>query len=68
MPGMDGPTLLGEIRREWNGVRVIILTGYPDSELMNRALVHSPITLLVKPASPEQIVEAVRGVLGLGRK
>ena len=68
MPGMDGPSLLGEIRREWNGVRVIILTGYPDSELMKRALIHSPITLLAKPAPPEQIVEAVRGTLGLGRK
>ena len=63
MPGMDGPTVLREIRKGWGAIPVIILTGYPDSELMNRALEYSPITLLAKPAAAEKIAATVKGIL-----
>ncbi|MFQ5739177.1 MAG: response regulator [Acidobacteriota bacterium] len=64
MPRMDGPTVLKKIRDGWGAVPVIVLTGYPDSDLMHRALEHSPITLLAKPSSPGQILQAVDGILG----
>ena len=63
MPGMDGPTMLQEIRRGWGTIPVVILTGYPDSELMNRAMEYSPITLLAKPAAAEKIAATVKGIL-----
>lgn len=64
MPDMDGPTVLQEIRKAWGSLPVIILTGYPDSELVRSALQFSPITLLAKPATPEQVVTTVRGLIG----
>ena len=69
MPGMDGPTTLQKIRQEYGPIPVVILTGYPDSELMNRALSCSPIMLLAKPPTNEQIVETVEKGLrgGAGR-
>jgi len=60
MPGMDGPEVLQEIRRDWNDIPVVILTGYPESELVSQALRYSPITLLTKDGPREMIVEAVR--------
>ena len=59
MPEMDGPAVLREIRKDWESLPVIIFTGYADSELMTEALQYSPITVLSKPATPEQIVAAV---------
>ena len=64
MPGMDGPALLSEIRAEWSNVPVIVITGFPDGELMERALEHGPVTLLSKPSTPSQILDAVKGILG----
>ncbi len=64
MPGMDGPSLLREIRSGWGNVPVIVITGYPDSDLMEQALNHGPVTLLSKPSTPSQIRDAVRGILG----
>ena len=59
IPDLDGATVLAEIRRNWGPLPVVILTGYPESELVSQALKFSPITLLAKGASDAQIVEAV---------
>ncbi len=65
MNGMDGPTTLREIRSRWRDLPVIVLTGYPDSVLMQQALKFSPLILLAKPADPEKILIAVNHALGL---
>lgn len=63
MSGMDGPTTLGEIRARWGQLPVIILTGYPDSDLVQQALQYSPITLFAKPADPEKLIPAIQATL-----
>ena len=63
MPEMDGPATLRKIRQHYGSLPVVILTGYPDSELMTRALEYSPITLLAKPATAEQILKTVSAIL-----
>jgi excisionase family DNA binding protein len=60
MPGMDGPTTLKAIRAEHGDVPVIIITGYPDSELVVRALDHGPVTLLAKPLDRRQLIASVQ--------
>ena len=67
IPDMDGPTVLEQIRRKWGDLPVVILTGYPESELVSQALKFSPITLLAKGAPDAQIVEAVVAAMGRGR-
>ena len=64
MPGMDGPAVLKEIRRGYGDLPVIIITGYPDSDLMARAMEYCPITMLAKPAASRQILASVESVLG----
>ncbi|HLV00025.1 MAG TPA: response regulator [Acidobacteriota bacterium] len=63
MPGMDGPEVLRHIREQKEDVPVIILTAYPESTLMERAMQYGPITLLSKPASPDLVVATVRKAL-----
>jgi len=60
MPDLDGAAALKEIRRNFGALPVIVHTGYPDSELMTRALESSPFTILAKPCSGPQLVETVR--------
>lgn len=63
MPDMDGPATLAEIRENVGDVPVIVITGYPDSDLMARALERGPIMLLTKPVAPRQLIQTVRMVL-----
>jgi PAS domain S-box-containing protein len=62
MAGLDGPSTLQEIRRNFGPIPVIVHTGYPESDLMQRALESSPFTLLEKPCSHQKFLETVRQV------
>jgi excisionase family DNA binding protein len=42
---------------------IIIITGYPDSEMLDRILAKGPITVLKKPLKTEQLQQTVR-ILG----
>jgi FixJ family two-component response regulator len=42
---------------------IIIITGYPDSAMLDRILARGPITVLKKPLKVEQLRETVR-ILG----
>ena len=62
MPGMDGPTTLQEIRREWGALTVVLHTGHVDGPLLSRALEWAPSTVLSKPCPMDQLVQTMRGV------
>jgi hypothetical protein len=38
----------------------VIITGYPDSEMLDRILAKGPVTVLKKPMQIEQLQQAVR--------
>jgi len=60
MPGMDGPTTLQQIRKQWGSLPVILHTGHVDGPLLSKALEWSPFTVLAKPCPMDQLVETVR--------
>lgn len=64
MPGMSGAETLRKVRARHAFLPVILITGYPDSELLSQALEHSPFALLPKPVLPGKLIEAVRWALG----
>jgi excisionase family DNA binding protein len=64
MPGMNGPELLDRLRPRHPDLPVVIVTGHPDSDLMQRASQHAPIMVLPKPTHATQIERTVRAVLG----
>jgi CheY-like chemotaxis protein len=53
MPGMDGLTLLGEIKRRWPELRVIIVTAYGDDERRRVAGERRAVDFLAKPVDFE---------------
>jgi len=59
MPGMDGAELLHEIKAINPKLPVIIITGYPESEIMARALKEGPFTIMNKPFSESDIINCV---------
>jgi DNA-binding response OmpR family regulator len=60
MEGMDGLTLMGEIKQRWPATVLIILTGYATLESALKALRYGAHDYLLKPSSPEDIKQSVR--------
>src|SRR5260370_1355250 len=61
----DGPAddVYDAIKEDQPGCPIIIITGYPDSAMLDRILGKGPITVLKKPLKVEQLKETVR-ILG----
>ncbi len=64
MPGMNGAEFLDELRPAHPDLPVVIVTGYPDSDLVHRAAQHAPVMLLTKPVDLAQLKRTLRTVLG----
>ncbi len=62
MPELDGAELFRRIRQMDKHIPVAIITGYPDSEIMNRAMEYGPITVLKKPFDSEQIHDVIHSL------
>jgi len=67
MPGMDGAELFRRIKALKPRLPVIIITGYPDSKIMGRALTHGPFGVMNKPFGESDIVNAVNNFLHIIR-
>src|SRR4030042_5097067 len=60
MPEFNGAELLRRIRQIDKRIPVIIITGYPDGEVMRRAMEHGPFTILKKPFTCDDILNTVQ--------
>ena len=63
MPGMNGYDALVEIRAVDPATKVVIVTGYPDSALMEDARRFDPDGLVVKPFRPGEIRSVLQDVM-----
>ncbi|HML95294.1 MAG TPA: response regulator [Thermodesulfobacteriota bacterium] len=57
LPDPGGLELLREIKKLRSDLPVVIMTGYPDSELLNQALDLGPISVLKKPVGRKHLVD-----------
>jgi len=64
MPDMNGPQFLDRLRELQPGIPVVVVTGYPDGELMKQATRHAPLLLLAKPVDRERLERTVRTAIG----
>lgn len=60
MPDLDGAELFKQIRALDRNVPVAIVTGYPDGDLMAKAMRHGPFLVIKKPFVINDILGAVR--------
>lgn len=63
MPGMDGAELFHHIKAVKPKLPVTIITGYPDSDIMARALARGPFGVMNKPFGEQDIITAVNNFL-----
>jgi excisionase family DNA binding protein len=63
MPGIDGVELFRRIKASKPNLPVVIMTGYPNSDMMAQALAQGPFAIMNKPFSDKDIMEAVNSFL-----
>jgi excisionase family DNA binding protein len=67
MPELDGVEVFKRTREVDRYIPVVIITGYPDSDLMNRALEYGPFTVMKKPFTDSDITAVVNIILGVNQ-
>jgi CheY-like chemotaxis protein len=60
MPGMDGLTLLGEIKRRWPELPVMMVTAYGDEERRRVASEQGATKFLVKPVDFDSLKQQLQ--------
>ncbi len=68
MPGMVGDELFGRIKTIKPRLPVTIITGYPDSGMMARALAQGPFGVMNKPFGESDIIDAVANFLSIAQR
>ncbi len=65
MPEMDGPTLLGELRKRGIKAKIVFVSGYAeDAFKKNLPEGEGDFTFLPKPFSLKQLIECVKSHVG----
>jgi two-component system, NarL family, invasion response regulator UvrY len=62
MPGKSGLEILGDIKRQYPDLRVLVLSVHAEDLYAMRALKAGAAGYLTKESAPEQLVEAIRKV------
>ncbi|HSZ80597.1 MAG TPA: response regulator [Chthoniobacterales bacterium] len=63
LPDASGDQVFETVKQIDPDLNVIVITGYPDSEILNRILQVSPVTVLKKPLKIDQLNQTVK-ILG----
>ena len=62
MPGMDGPTMVRQVRERWPDLPILFMSGYAEEQL-RKSIDLDNVAFLPKPFSVQQLAEAARAVL-----
>ncbi|MGE0846051.1 MAG: cell cycle histidine kinase CckA [Flavobacteriaceae bacterium] len=63
MPEMDGPTLVGELRKARPDLRVVFVSGYAEDDFARNLAENEQFLFLPKPFSLKQLAETVKQAL-----
>lgn len=63
MPGMSGKELADAVTAARPGVRVLYMSGYAETAVVERGVLDPAVSFVAKPLTPELLVDAVRRVL-----
>ncbi|HEX9563862.1 MAG TPA: response regulator [Gemmatimonadaceae bacterium] len=63
MPGMNGRELADGLRLEYPDLPVILMSGYPDDDVLRQGLLDTGCTYISKPFSSDDLAVAIRAAL-----
>jgi two-component system cell cycle sensor histidine kinase/response regulator CckA len=63
MPGMDGPTMVAEARKDRPDLKILFMSGYAEEQL-RKSINLDQMSFLPKPFSVQELAEATKRVLG----
>ena len=55
LPDITGDEVYAVAKKQHPELPIVIITGYPDSDMMNNILKHGPVTMLKKPLKVEDL-------------
>jgi PAS domain S-box-containing protein len=67
MPGMSGRELADQLSRELSGLKILFLSGYTDSVIVDFGVLSAGTAFLQKPFTPDVLARKVREVLDAAR-
>ena len=59
MPEVDGVNAIGMISKEYDGIKIIVLTMYDDQEMITKMMEMGANAYLTKTTDPEEIYQAI---------
>ena len=60
LPDITGDEVYAIAKQQQPELPIVIITGYPDSQMLDNILQHGPVTVLKKPLHLEQLQQAVK--------
>jgi DNA-binding response OmpR family regulator len=60
LPDMTGDVIYSEAKEIAPDLPIVIVTGYPDSDMLDNILKHGPVTVLKKPLKIEQVSQTLK--------
>jgi CheY-like chemotaxis protein len=66
MPGMDGPSLARELRRQAPAIAVLFVSGYSEEAIQRHGVLLEGAALLSKPFTTQALLAMVRAALDGG--
>lgn len=63
LPDITGDEIYAFAKEKYPDLPIVIITGYPDSQMLDNILKHGPVTVLKKPLQVEQLNQTLK-ILG----
>ncbi len=63
LPGIGGPELADQVRKQWPGIKVIFATGHTDHATLQDGLARHAAIAIQKPFTKETLARAIREAL-----
>jgi len=63
MPEHDGLYLMGEVKKKWPDIPVIVMSGYDTTETIQEAAEKGSAAFINKPFTPDELINAIQKVL-----
>lgn len=60
LPDISGDEVYTQLKQIHPDLPIVVITGYPDSEMLSRILAHGPVTVIKKPLEYDQLNLAVK--------